>query len=218
MLQHRAMSAAALEGAGRYTPSHIGSTSSYTSTVSVHPNAQPGDFALLIGSAPVLRSGWSQTYNQGSTLPRFEAHHTFLPDPVPSSYTFSFMQVGILMIFRSVDSSSPFDVDPLVASPLSTTSTPPPVTTINDRCLLVLGFGAYAGIGSGSIPIPPTGYTLTKGAYDSADANYWFSTAIRSAPNDTTYTPTAWQNTATGSDYTATYLATGTIALRGAPI
>jgi len=221
MLQRRVLHAGGLAGAGNYTPSFVGAESSSTTTINVASGAQPGDFALLFGSAPPLRSGWTQSYNQG-ILPFFEAHHTFLPDPVPSSYTFSVgaaeLRLGILMIFRNVDSSNPLDVDPLVASPLVTTNTSPAVATSNERCLLVVGFGCYAGINISNIPGAPTGYSLASTQYDSAFDNYWFAAAYRAAPKIQTYTPTAWQDTSTGSDYSSSNMAAGTIALRGAPI
>ena len=214
MLQQRALSAAALAGAGTYTPSFVGAESSSTTTINVASGAQAGDFALLFGSTPNLRSGWTQSYNQG-ILPFFEAHYTFLPDPVPSSYTFTNLRLGILMIFRNVDSSTPLDVS---VPTLATTNTSPAITTINERCMLVVGFGCYAGINSLNIPGAPTGYSLASTQYDPDFDNYWFAAAYKAAPAIDTYTPTAWQDTSTGSDYSSSNMAAGTIALRGAAI
>ena len=142
MLQNRALLGATLSGAGRYTPSFVGANSTDGTNISLPAGAQPGDFALLFGSTPDLLSGWTQSYNQTGTLPFFEAHYRFLPDPVPSSYTFTNMRLGILMVFRNVDNSTPLDV---AAPPLATTSTPPTITTLNERCTLVVGHETPGG-------------------------------------------------------------------------
>lgn len=225
MLHRRVVTAATLEGAQRITPSLIGAESSNTTTINVPAGAQAGDFALLFGSTPDLRSGWTQTYNQTGAEPYFEAHHTFLPDPVPSSYTFTNMRLGILMVFRNVDSSTPLDVDPLVASPLVTTSTSPSVATANSRSLVVLGFAVRdvsTNINDTNIPAAPTGYSTASTSYEitflSGFPTSWVAAAYRVATSAATYAPTAWQDTSTGSAYSAANMAAGTIALRGAAI
>lgn len=214
MLQNRALLGATLAGAGRYTPSFVGAGGAVNTNISLPAGAQPGDFALLFGSEPNLLSGWTQAYNQTGALPYFEAHYRFLPDPVPSSYTFTNMRLGILMVFRNVDNSTPLDV---AVPTLATTSTPPAITTITERCTLVVGFGSYR-VSESSVPGAPATYNLAKIQYDAEFDNYWFAAAYKTALNDTTYAPGAWQNTATGTDYTADFLAAGTIALRGAEI
>lgn len=214
MLQNRALLGATLSGAGRYTPSFVGANSTDGTNISLPAGAQPGDFALLFGSTPDLLSGWTQSYNQTGSLPFFEAHYRFLPDPVPSSYTFTNMRLGILMVFRNVDSSTPLDV---AVPTLATTSTPPAITTITERCTLVVGFGSYR-VNPSSVPGAPSTYNLAKTQLDLDFDNYWYAAAYKSAPAAAAYTPGAWQNTATGTDYAADYLAAGTIALRGAAI
>jgi len=226
MLQRRVVTATTLEGAQRITPSLIGAESSDTTTINVPTGAQAGDFALLFGYRPDLRSGWTQTYNQTGAEPYFEAHHTFLPDPVPSSYTFTNMRLGILMVFRSVDSSTPLDVDPLPT--LTTTNTSPSITTNNSRSMVVLGFAAedassnIGGFSGSNVPGAPTGYSLAKTQGElttSPSFRYtWFAAAYRPIINAAAETPTAWQDTDTGSAYSAANMAAGTIALRGAAI
>lgn len=223
MLHQRVVTAATLEGAQRITPSFVGAENSASTTINVPAGAQAGDFALLFGSTPDLRSGWTQTYNQTGSEPYFEAHHVFLPDPVPSSYTFTNMRLGILMVFRNVDSSTPLDVDPLPT--LTTTNTSPSITTNNSRSLVVLGFGVRdvsSNINDTNIPVAPTGYNLADTSYEitflSGFPTNWFAAAYKAATSAATYTPTAWLDTTTGSGYSAANMAAGTIALRGAAI
>jgi len=224
MLQRRVVTAATLEGAQRITPSLIGAESSDTTTINVPTGAQAGDFALLFGYRPDLRSGWTQTYNQTGAEPYFEAHYVFLPDPVPSSYTFTNMRLGILMVFRSVDSSNPLDAS---VPTLATTNTSPAVTTNNSRSMVVLGFAAedassnIGGASGSNVPGAPTGYNLakTQGKLTTSPFRYtWFAAAYRPIITAAAVTPTAWQDTDTGSAYSAANMAAGTIALRGAPI
>jgi len=223
MLQHRAMTAAALEGEQRYVPSLVGSESSDTSTVNVPSGAQAGDFILLYGIDPDLRAGWTEAFN-GTNL---DAHYTFLPDPVPSSYTFTNMDSGILMVFRNVDSSNPLDVDP--PPTITSTNTSPSISTTEPNCTIVLGLGSRV---SEDAPAPdaPSGYNLAKTQYDEvlivfgASLFYWLAAAYTTAPIASTdpsgapYTPTAWRDSLTGSDYSALEYTAGTIALRGAII
>lgn len=218
MLQRRALAPSSRVGIVTATPSLIGVEQSSGTTINVPAGAQAGDFAMLLANTADLLSGWTQSYNGD-----LEVHYRFLTDPIPSSYTFTTMNVGILAVFRSVDSSSPFDGS---LQPLTSTNTSPAVTTTLSGSLVVPVFQSttadYLSEVDGGDIAYPVGYSpvathlAIRTTTNFGNIYYRVAAGSKAKPVAGSETIGPWRAAATLTGYVAPNMAAGTIVLRGA--
>lgn len=155
---------------------NFSASSSYTWTFDLGVEGvdwEPGDFAIaFIGAntntntfTPSAKTGWtlSSTISQGAANPyqHLAYYYRFLPTGYGTQVTFSRNAAGsdsggMLLIFRGVDPTTPFDVTPVVSQITSAnkTGTSPSITTTTNECCIVRFMQAGFAGNSPSYPDP----------------------------------------------------------------
>jgi hypothetical protein len=168
-------------------------------------------------------TGWTKHRQDDSTTSRHITSAIFYKKLTSAADTDPSVQIsgsqehgGALMVFRGVDTTTPFDLtEAYTEGQNNATPTNDPITTVNDGCcLLLVHTSSEWAIDTAGLPTTPSGMTLGPNLIGDA---YYTRQIVTAYKEDVgvaaTYTPTAWTHT---TDSSTVEYHTYTIALRKA--